>query len=66
MARWLPGIARGSLTATLAVAEGSGSWDLAEVAATAEPATGGWAVTRARSSCSAPTWNTRDRTTWPR
>ncbi len=45
MARWLPGIADGSLTATLAVAEDSGSWDLAEVAATAEPAGGGWAVT---------------------
>jgi alkylation response protein AidB-like acyl-CoA dehydrogenase len=49
MARWLPGIADGSLTATLAVAEESGSWDLAEVAATAQPtgpaADGGWAVT---------------------
>jgi alkylation response protein AidB-like acyl-CoA dehydrogenase len=45
MARWLPGIADGSLTATLAVAEDSGSWDLAEVAATAEKAGGGWAVT---------------------
>jgi len=45
MARWLPGIADGSLTATLAVAEESGSWDLADVAATAEPAGDGWAVT---------------------
>ncbi|TVZ02453.1 acyl-CoA dehydrogenase [Trebonia kvetii] len=45
MARWLSGIADGSLTATLAVAEESGSWDLAEVAATAEPAGDGWAVT---------------------
>jgi len=45
MARWLPGIADGSLTATLAVAEDSGSWELAEVAATAEPAGDGWAVT---------------------
>ena len=45
MARWLPGIADGSLTATLAVAEDSGSWDLADVAATAEPAGHGWAVT---------------------
>jgi alkylation response protein AidB-like acyl-CoA dehydrogenase len=45
MARWLPGIADGSLTATLAVAEESGSWDLAEVAATAEPAGDGWAIT---------------------
>jgi len=38
MARWLPGIADGSLTATLAVGEESGSWSLAEVAATARPA----------------------------
>ena len=45
MLRWLPGIADGSLTATLAVAEDSGSWDLAEVAATAEKAGHGWAVT---------------------
>jgi alkylation response protein AidB-like acyl-CoA dehydrogenase len=53
MGRWLPGIADGSLTATLAVAEDSGSWDPAEVAATAEPVGGpvggpadkGWAVT---------------------
>jgi alkylation response protein AidB-like acyl-CoA dehydrogenase len=45
MARWLPGIADGSLTATLAIAEDSGSWDLAEVAVTAEPAGDGWAVT---------------------
>ena len=48
MARWLPGIAGGSLTATLAVAEESGSWELADVAATAQPTTraagGGWAV----------------------
>ena len=45
MACWLPRIADGSLTATLAVAEDSGSWDLAEVAATAQPAGGGWVVT---------------------
>ena len=45
MACWLPRIADGSLTATLAVAEDSGSWDLAEVAATAQPAGHGWAVT---------------------
>ncbi|MGD0238931.1 MAG: acyl-CoA dehydrogenase family protein [Streptosporangiaceae bacterium] len=45
MARWLPGIADGSLTATLAVAEDSGSWDPAEVAVTAEPAGDGWGVT---------------------
>src|SRR6516165_4243160 len=30
MARWLPGIADGSLTATLAVGEESGSWDLGD------------------------------------
>jgi alkylation response protein AidB-like acyl-CoA dehydrogenase len=48
MARWLPRIADGSLTATLAIAEESGSWDLAEVAATARPAGGGWAVTGAK------------------
>jgi alkylation response protein AidB-like acyl-CoA dehydrogenase len=48
MARWLPRIADGSLTATLAIAEESGSWDMAEVAATARPAGGGWAVTGAK------------------
>src|SRR5215470_10200199 len=42
--RWLPGIADGSLTATLAVAEGSGSWDLGEVTVSAEPAGGHWNV----------------------
>ena len=31
MARWLPGIADGSLTAALAIAEESGSWDLADL-----------------------------------
>src|ERR1700733_8619514 len=35
MGRWLPGIADGSLTATLAVAEDSGAWDLAGGAAAA-------------------------------
>ena len=44
MARWLPGIADGSLTAALAIAEESGSWDLADVTATAEPAGDGWTV----------------------
>ena len=44
MARWLPGIADGSLTAALAVAEESGSWDLAEVTTAAEPAGDGWTV----------------------
>ena len=44
MARWLPGIADGSLTAALAIAEESGSWDLAEVTAEAEPAGESWTV----------------------
>jgi alkylation response protein AidB-like acyl-CoA dehydrogenase len=44
MARWLPGIADGSLTAALAVAEESGSWDLADIAAAAQPAGDGWTV----------------------
>ncbi|MGI5460195.1 acyl-CoA dehydrogenase family protein [Streptomyces sp. CA-249302] len=35
MARWLPGIADGSLTGTLASAEESGSWKIADVAAEA-------------------------------
>src|SRR5260370_16652678 len=48
MERWLPGIADGSLTAALAIAEDSGSWDTAEVTATAEPAGDGWAVTGAK------------------
>ncbi|HVW42910.1 MAG TPA: acyl-CoA dehydrogenase family protein, partial [Amycolatopsis sp.] len=43
-ARWLPGIADGSLTATLAVSEDGGSWSLDDVRATAEPAPGGWTV----------------------
>jgi len=42
--RWLSGIADGSLTATLAVAEESGSWDLGEVRATAQRAGDQWAV----------------------
>jgi alkylation response protein AidB-like acyl-CoA dehydrogenase len=45
MERWLPAIADGSLTATLAVGEESGSWDLAEVATTAEPSGDGWSLT---------------------
>ena len=47
MARWLPGIADGSLTAALAVAEESGSWDLADITVAAEPAAAsgdGWTV----------------------
>jgi len=42
--RWLPLIADGSLTATLAVAEETGCWDLGDVAATAEAAGDGWVV----------------------
>jgi alkylation response protein AidB-like acyl-CoA dehydrogenase len=42
--RWLPGLADGSLTAALALAEDGGSWDLGEVTATAEPAGDGWTV----------------------
>jgi alkylation response protein AidB-like acyl-CoA dehydrogenase len=44
MARWLPGIADGSLTAALAVAEESGSWDLADITAAAEAVGDGWTV----------------------
>lgn len=43
--RWLPGIADGSLTATVAVADATGEWDLGAVESTAEPADSGWAVT---------------------
>jgi alkylation response protein AidB-like acyl-CoA dehydrogenase len=46
--RWLPGIANGSLTATVALAEESGSWDLADIAATAKPAGAGWVVNGAK------------------
>lgn len=35
MARWLPGIAAGELTATVAVAEENGSWDVEDVAVAA-------------------------------
>ena len=48
MTRWLPGIADGSLTAALAVAEESGSWDLADVTAAAAPAGDGWTVSGAK------------------
>jgi len=47
--RWLPGIADGSLTATLAVAEDAGCWDLGDVAAAAGPAGDGWAVSGSKS-----------------
>jgi alkylation response protein AidB-like acyl-CoA dehydrogenase len=44
MARWLPGIADGSLTAALAIAEESGSWDLADITTAAAPAEDGWTI----------------------
>ena len=43
--RWLPGIADGSLTATLAVAEESGSWKLDSVEAVATKTGDQWTVT---------------------
>jgi alkylation response protein AidB-like acyl-CoA dehydrogenase len=50
MSRWLPGIADGSLTATLAVAEDAGTWDLAGIDTSAVPVSTGpagdrWALT---------------------
>lgn len=50
-ARWLPAIADGTLTATLALAEESGSWRLGDVAASATRADGGdaaWTVSGAK------------------
>ncbi|MFI1357885.1 acyl-CoA dehydrogenase family protein [Streptomyces sp. NPDC020898] len=44
-ARWLPSIADGSLTATLALAEEGGSWRVEDVAATATHGDEGWQVT---------------------
>ena len=46
--RWLPGIADGSLTATLAIAEESGSWELDDVQTTAAQAGDRWALTGAK------------------
>ncbi|MRJ77289.1 acyl-CoA dehydrogenase [Aeromicrobium sp. SMF47] len=43
--RWLPGIADGSLTATLAIAEESGSWELDSVETTAAQAGDEWSLT---------------------
>ncbi|MFT4288419.1 acyl-CoA dehydrogenase family protein [Nocardioides sp.] len=43
-ARWLPGIAEGTLTATLAVAEESGVWDLGSVECRAEEVDGQWVL----------------------
>ena len=42
--RWLPAIASGDLTATLAVAEEPGSWDLAETATRATQKGDGWVL----------------------
>jgi alkylation response protein AidB-like acyl-CoA dehydrogenase len=41
----LPAIATGRTTATVAVAEGAGSWSVDEIATTAERSTGGWTLT---------------------
>ncbi|MBE9373302.1 acyl-CoA dehydrogenase family protein [Saccharopolyspora sp. HNM0983] len=43
-ASWLPAVAAGSLTATLAVAEGSGSWRPADIATVASPSGDGWSL----------------------
>ncbi|MER5184960.1 acyl-CoA dehydrogenase family protein [Streptomyces sp. NPDC002896] len=43
-ARWLPAIADGSLTGTLALAEESGSWNVEDVAAEAVRVDAGWRV----------------------
>jgi alkylation response protein AidB-like acyl-CoA dehydrogenase len=42
--RWLPGIADGSLTATLALAEESGSWRIEDVATSAASRGGQWVL----------------------
>lgn len=42
--RWLPGIADGSLTATLAVAEEDGYWHLDDVTTVADSGAAGWVV----------------------
>ena len=48
-ARYLPGIAAGRTIATLAAAEGNASWDPAMVAARAERAAEGWALSGKKS-----------------
>ena len=48
-ARWLPQIAGGSLTATLAVTEDSGAWDLRTVATRAVRSDQGWRLTGSKS-----------------
>jgi alkylation response protein AidB-like acyl-CoA dehydrogenase len=47
--RYLPGIAAGQATATLAAAEGNASWDPAMVAARAERTAAGWALSGTKS-----------------
>ena len=48
-ARYLPGIADGTTTATLAVGEADGSWNLERVTTCAERADDGWTVTGVKS-----------------
>jgi alkylation response protein AidB-like acyl-CoA dehydrogenase len=48
-ARYLPAIAAGQVTATLAAAEGAGSWDPATVGARAQRTPDGWALTGTKS-----------------
>jgi alkylation response protein AidB-like acyl-CoA dehydrogenase len=48
-ARYLPGIAEGRITATLAAAEGNASWDPAMVAARAERTAAGWRLSGKKS-----------------
>ena len=48
-ARWLPDIAAGRVTATLAAAEDSGSWDAAMVSTRAVPSGEGWTLTGRKS-----------------
>jgi alkylation response protein AidB-like acyl-CoA dehydrogenase len=47
--RYLPGIAAGRTTATLAAAEGNASWDPATISARAERTPQGWALTGKKS-----------------
>ncbi|MEV7388214.1 acyl-CoA dehydrogenase family protein [Streptomyces sp. NPDC091215] len=47
--RWLPGIASGTLTATLATTEPDGSWETDVPTTTAEPRAGGWSLTGTKS-----------------
>jgi alkylation response protein AidB-like acyl-CoA dehydrogenase len=47
--RYLPGIAAGQITATLAAAEGNASWDPAMVSARAERTPQGWVLTGKKS-----------------